>query len=276
LEETAIAAFRVSNCMPLLALVWTLTFVNAAPTSGAARAFSTGVSGSTLTATIDVKGLRATLQIPPGPYFLSEMLDIRVVLSNHGKNKLFLDGPPTQGPCGSALWVEVQGGAAPFFTLNEFVISCPAPLPTPFAPGHAITVHYLVPLTASQRVVLVLQGRFVAESGNSGDTTAPDPLNGHWPSIAVNVSPRVPANRAIALSFGSHRLLVRAPRLARTHLFLQYSFGCSGPNGYGTGIFWTQLKSEVAPEPICDGGSSSWWVDVGAPGFAIAIGQSGV
>jgi hypothetical protein len=80
--------------------------------------------GPSATATAD--GLVYSLQISPGPYFLSELVAAEMTLTNGSQTAYDLRGAPQETICDPALWPEVDGGQAPTYTLpTSGRISCP-------------------------------------------------------------------------------------------------------------------------------------------------------
>lgn len=144
-------------------------------------------------ATTQAKGITMSLHLTPaGPFFLSELIAVDVSLTNQTPTSVQLDGPSQAGPCGSALWAELTGGGPPQYTLPTATThSCPWMGGTIVGPGHTLTIRQLLPLTSSGHIMLTGATRFL--------TTAPNPLEGHWPAISLTVDPHIPANRMISL-----------------------------------------------------------------------------
>src|SRR5581483_1879697 len=130
--------------------------------------------GATNGAVLQSGGVTMSLRLPRGSYFLGELLPVDVALANHSRGALTLQGAPTLAPCGSALGAMASGGGAPHFAPEIVVgdISCPFGGMTTLAPGHTLTLHQLVDLTASGRVTVSAQASFLRVTHGSGGSTS--------------------------------------------------------------------------------------------------------
>jgi hypothetical protein len=144
-----------------------------------------------------------SVRVPPGPYFLSELLPVDVALSNHSRAPITLGGAAVPSPCGSALGAWLTGGTAPYFALRASTThGCPlfAGGTTTVAPGHTLTIRQGLPLTASGHLTLMAGAQFLKVSTTSGGgqaiTTGVNPLGGRWPSLVLTVAPTIPAARS--------------------------------------------------------------------------------
>ncbi|HEY7985047.1 MAG TPA: hypothetical protein VID73_12805 [Ktedonobacterales bacterium] len=101
-------------------------------------------------ASVDAGGLRLTLSIAPGPYFLRELLPVSVSLENHTRATAHVDGGASTGGCDGAFAVTQDGGDAPTYQLPaaSFPYSCPGPLPTDLAPGALAHLVYMYTASA--------------------------------------------------------------------------------------------------------------------------------
>ena len=59
--------------------------------------------GPPVAAVVRAGGVTMSVRVPPGPYFLSELLPVDVALSNHSRTLITLGGAAVPSPCGSAL-----------------------------------------------------------------------------------------------------------------------------------------------------------------------------
>ena len=220
-----------------------------------------------------------SVRVPPGPYFLSELLPVDVALSNHSHAPITLGGAAVPDPCGSALGTWPMGGTAPRFVLRASTThGCPGGGMTTVAPGHTLTIRQWLPLTASGHLTLMAGAQFLKVATTSGGgqmiTTGVNPLGGQWPSLALVVTPTIPANRTLTLIKIGPAVFVHVPLRLRSQLRYLYSVSCrdpQGPGGTGSGNFaWQPLAGGVAYDPGCPGIDEQWTVAMGLPGYAIA------
>jgi hypothetical protein len=117
----------------------------------------------------------------------------------------------------------------------------------------------------------------VDPQGERITTNGKSPLDGHWPTINVHVSPQVPANRKLFLLQAGKQVQILPP--ARAHLYDIFSVSCDAfqEGTVETGNFaWEHLSSALLKEPDCgDYGNQNihWYYAVDAPGYAIVAGQ---
>ncbi len=218
-------------------------------------------------------GLELSLSAPRGPFFLSELLPVTVALHNQSGAAVGYFGAFTPTLCGSAVDVLVAG-SPPLYTPPRAILpSCPAPRPIPggLAPGRAVSVRLLVPVTASGRVTVAVHMLFVTATHREGAgvwySSGPGPFAARWPTLAIDVAPRVPADRAIRLRPSGASLHIVAPPPARSSLLYQEVSVC-GNEGSGDAD-WQPLGAGTIAPPRC-AGQGRWSVLVSAPGFAIA------
>jgi hypothetical protein len=236
--------------------------------------------GPLVAAVIRAGGVTMSVRVPPGPYFLSEVLPVDVALSNHSHAPITLGGAAVPDPCGSALGAWLTGGTAPHFVLRvPTTHSCPAFVggTTTVAPGHTLTIRQWLPLTDSGQLTLTAVAHFLKVSttpGGQAITTRVNPLGGRWPSLVLTVAPTVPAGRTLTLIKIGPAVTVRVPLRLRSQLRYLYGVSCrdpQGPGGTGSGNFgWQPLAGGVAYDPGCPGIDEQWTVAMGLPGYAIA------
>jgi hypothetical protein len=237
--------------------------------------------GPPVAAVVRAGAITMSVRVPPGPYFLSELLPVDVALSNHSHTSITLGGAAVPSPCGSALGAWLTGGTAPHFVLRaSTAISCPSSAggTTTVAPGHTLTIHHWLPLTDSGHLTLMALAHFLKVSTTSGGgqaiTTGVNPLGGRWPSLVLTVAPTIPAGRTLTLIKIGPAVFVHVPLRLRSQLRYLYGVSCrdaQGPGGTGTGNFgWQPLASGVAYDPGCPGIDEQWTVVMGLPGYAIA------
>lgn len=226
-----------------------------------------------------------TVRITPGPYFLSELVAVDLLLTNHTHTTFVMEGPERAGICGSALFLTLTGGQSPQYTLppmfTHAFVSCPLSMTT-LAPAHTLTIHQFVMLAKSGNVSLQTGARFlttkVVPGEGRGTTGGPSPLDGYWPSPHIMVAARVPQNRQIALDVQGSQVFINAPAAARSLLREEDVVTCGGFPGSGSTMsvntFWTSLAMSVLQRPGCSGVDVHWAYAVSAPGYATASGSA--
>ena len=239
--------------------------------------------GTPVIAHVQAGGLEFFMRITPGPYFLSELFAADLSLTNHTRTTFMLFGPSEAGPCGAALFLDMIGGSAPNYTLPvSDVHSCP-PMRTQLKPGETLIIHQFTPLSSSGEITLTPGANFfhtqVDPDGSQSTTPGKSPLDGHWPSIKIHVSSRVPIDRKISLQQEGTQVQISAPAAARIHLYYIYNVTCDAFQGgtVGTGNFaWEPISTTILHQPDCgDYGNQNirWSYAVSAPGYAIVSGQ---
>jgi hypothetical protein len=215
--------------------------------------------------------------VPPGPYFLSELLLVHVSLHNHSGHAIWYDGYPSPVPGKSALFVTVTGGAQPLFDLPWH-----APFHGPRPPlgklnaGETLSMDFLVPLTASGAVTLTARGRLLAsvvERASVITTTEWHPVPTGWPAVVLHVASQAPSERILHLHRRGTQVMVTAAHGMVPLLLYQDLVTCTGPGQTKTMIGtndWRPLPADGLREPDCPGTQKHWQVMVSAPGFAIA------
>ncbi len=231
---------------------------------------STSVSGKGPTAQAQAGGLEASMRVLiGGPYFLSELLPIDVSLTNHTQKPVVLEGTnSTATLCfSSALLVQVTEGDHPSYTFPKLDIACTAiGFATGVKPGQTITIHQYAPLTKSREVTLSMQGTFIGS-----DHTA-SPLDGHWPTVHIQVNPQVPQDRALSLQNQERQVMINIPAGAKAHLLYLQTITCDSYND-SRAVQWTALSTTVLHEPTCPTKHPHWEYIVSAPGYSIVSGS---
>jgi hypothetical protein len=222
------------------------------------------------TAHIQAGGIEASMHlVTAGPYFLSELVEVKATLTNQTQTTLLLGGvtDPESSPCVQPpLAVALSSSAsAPLLTLPApaFPMGCDQPLIEPqLAPGRSWTLHRYLPVTWKGEVRLTMETNVLAD---------PDPLAGHWPSLSIQVDPIVPSHRMIWLQVQGKQVIIEAPPQARTHLLYKEAAACGTVNAGCSGD-WTPLSGTVLSEPVyltCP----MWTYVVGAPGYQMVSGS---
>src|SRR5258708_6372801 len=152
-------------------------FTNRSPSTTA------GPVGSPVTVRAEAGGLEMSLSLTPGPYFLSELILAKMSLTNHSHTTFLLVG--RGGLCDPALRLSPTGGENPHYTLPlhfEKAEVGSLAVSSTLEPGQPITTQTYEPLVSSGLVTLAAQAHlWNTEGGGLG------PLDGHWPSLQVQV-----------------------------------------------------------------------------------------
>ncbi|GHO84902.1 hypothetical protein [Dictyobacter formicarum] len=223
------------------------------------------------------------MQIIPGPYFLSELLEARLTLTNHNKTSVEVQGVLANAPCTGALGVAITGGSKPQYLIpsNNAFMSCP-PMMSSLKPGQTVSILQDFPLTMSGSMTLAFAVRFIHLVKNKQDNqniyTSFDPLGGHVPALHIVVAPKVPVDRLISLQWIGPLVNVEAPAAALGNF--RYYYTCSNfvpvdGEFTGTGNFsWQPFTQSFLNLPMCSGLVSQWQFSVAAPGFSVANGST--
>ncbi len=223
-------------------------------------------------------GFEMSMEITGAPYFLSELLRVDLSLTNHTDKTAYVDVPFVESPCGYATGVQVTGEDNPQFVISISTDhSCPPGGPdTAIKPGQTLTAVKYLPLTNSGHLTLTAETAFYSSASQSRGLLKQisSPLDGHWPTISINVASKVPADRTISYYRVGPRVFIDAPRPVE----YLYSVYCSDTNndggGTGTGNFgWESLTKNVVGEPGCPGMNVQWRFAFGLPGYGIVQGN---
>lgn len=217
-------------------------------------------------------GLQASLHlVTPGPYFLKELVPIELSLTNQTSQTVTGDGPNSDYGCGSALTASITAGSPPLYSFPDPGTACFAILyATHIAPGQTLTIRSYLPLTKSGAVTITM--------GGMGSPYATFPVDGHWPSVHIQVDAQVPARQMITLQAQGDQVLILAPPAAQAHLLAEEAFSCTGPGGHGglgEGSYWHPLAHPILSRPACSGPGPYqffWRYVVSAPGYVIVSG----
>lgn len=229
------------------------------------------------------RGLEISMSITPGPYFLSEMLAADISLTNHTHTTFSVGVPFVESQCGYTPGIVMNGGDAPYYVIPIATQhSCPGIYNRiSLRPGQIITVHKYLPLTASGQVTLTTEVSLLITTidahGNQISTSASNPLNGHWPSIQINVHSVVPADRKLSFRREGPHIIVISPLGAQSHLVYLYGIWCQDSQNSGitsSGNYgWEPLSTNEVNEPSCPARNLHWQVAFGSPGYAITSGS---
>lgn len=239
---------------------------------------------------VEVNGLTLSLRVASGPYFLSELLAVRLTLTNASQTTDMVQGMPTDNACDQTMYASLTGGHDPTYTsFNVGEIHCPFSS-NDLHPGQAWSFVQFLPLTASGNVEITAQtgSFFTAIPGPDGSTDYagnPGPFADHFPALHITVAPVIPPDHTIVLrpsdTSSPHSVSILAPLGARSHLYYMEVTSCQiGPGGeYDSIPLWQPITSTMLNEPTldqessCTPGSKAWSYAVAAPGYAIASGS---
>lgn len=236
--------------------------------SGSGTAPPIGPVGSPVVVSTQVRGLEMTMKITPGPYFLGELLEVDISLTNHTQTTfqgdichlipklIMIDGEGLRDtgleraltainqnfgvkkfPHGTSL-------ASAFATIyaHNYLPPCniiDLTFLRQLQPTKSIAITGYVVLTKSGHVTLAARAAFQrAIPGQNGRVTLvsiASPLDGHWPSLQIWVSTQVPPDRILSLHQQPTKAIVDVPLTVRSQLFYAFSFTCTfGDSGIGT------------------------------------------
>ncbi len=234
---------------------------------------------------VQAGGLTFVMRVTPGPYFLGQLLEADLSLTNDSFTTSMLRGSKVANPCGAVAFVYMAGDLQPQYVLPvASTHRCPG-FTSNLTPGETVTLHEFLPISSSGEVTLESGARFLQtftdSDGIQNITNGPSPLDGHWPSIKLSVAAATPADRQLAVQREGALVRINAPPAALAHLYYIYTVTCNVfSGGYEiTGNFaWERISTTSVHEPNCgDAGDQiiKWSYAVSAPGFAIASEQVG-
>lgn len=223
-------------------------------------------------------GFEMVMRLTGGPYFLSEMLAVDLSLTNH-TDQAVNPGFPFEGyTCGYNssydTGVQIVGGSAPIYTL---------PLPADhrcvsisqgnivLKAGQTLSVHRYLPLTRSGQMTLVGKTQFYQPGANHSLEPVASPLEKHWPSLPITVSPHIPADRTLSIQRTNTQVTVLVP--PGKQLVYMYAIFCTNTGG---GNFGWQPLSTTTIKPSDDSCRSmqvDWTFAFAVPGYAILTGK---
>jgi hypothetical protein len=228
--------------------------------------------------------MEMSFSIPPGPYFLGELLRTTVSLANIASKPIAYWGAPWDAPCGSTLSVALTGGVPPRFGYST--LNCPGappvglPTGTLISKGQRISLHPLVALTASGPITLTAQAAFVGTRIIRGTQTpayGAGPFGSGFPALRLTVITRAPANRVLRQVRVGTRISIQPPYSNLRGVVANWVQICvesmngnpvGGEGITGTGGFLPMVNNTIV-DPLCPGGHGKLEVDVGAPGLGI-------
>jgi hypothetical protein len=252
-----------------------------------------GQVGTPVTVRTQARGLEMTIQITPGPYFLSEMLAADLSLANHTQTTFLLQGTlDVYQKCHAPLKFVMTGGEIPSdpnLESNLAAFPCTGSGGTvQLLPLETIRVRRYIALTSNGQVTLTAQATFqktALQDGVIQIVPTAGPLDGHWPFLQIAVQARVPSDRVIFLHRQSTQVIVDAPPAVHGQLLYMSVFGCDlgkGGTQHGGTDYWIRLPT-MTIQPDCGFSVSlgtatpdkllRWTYVVGAPGYVMVSGK---
>ena len=244
-------------------------------------------------------GFEMSLKITPGPYFLSELLETDLSITNHTHTDSWLftrNGPS----CLVLLNIVTAGGRSPYATdiqhywtglprNNIFTCNWPStgvigPIASVKVPAtRTITIKQFVQLTSSGHVTLTAHVAFRKTTNEFGWN---DPhaisVDASVVSLHLSVSALVPSDRRLSIiKEQGAQVIVYVPPAARGHLLSAIGFTCSrdgetGAESMGDHRISQPTMTLQKPEctPPIQGNKLLWWTFfAGAPGYAMVSGK---
>ncbi len=259
-----------------------LLFTRLSPQSRSMQGSPSVGPGKTVTVVSSAGGLEMSMSLTAGPYFLSEMLAVDISLTNHTNATDYIGLPFTGNPCGYWAGITVTGGNKPDYTIPIATDhSCPMSRETtPLKPGQTLTVHKYMPLTSSGKQTLTAETTFYNK--NQGPNPLPvrvsPPLEQHWPSIQISVSPAIPSDRQLSFTREGTQIVVNAPTGTPSNLVYLYGVRCDDFNNdggsTGTGNYgWEPISTNKVNQPGCPGKNIHWYFAFGAPAYGVVTGS---
>ena len=245
-----------------------------------------GPLGKPTTVHTQAGGFDKTLQVTAGPYFLDEMLEVDLSITNHTPDTLLVTDRFLYRTCPPSfpaeLIVMMTGGGRPSDTNLQHNLSawgCGGPEPPAlFLSDQTFSLSRYVVLTNSGRITLTAQIGF-ADPVSGRSLPNSDPRAGHWPSLQINVQAGIPADRLITGQQKGTQVTIEAPPLVRSKLLYEVAFNCGAGLGGGGG----ELGTVPLNQPSCDyririnnhpKRFAKWTYAVGAPGYAVFSGSA--
>jgi hypothetical protein len=224
-------------------------------------------------------GFEMSFSLMPGPYFLSELLAAQISLTNHTDKTAYVGLPFGGSACGYVTGIQVTGEDNPQFVIPiPTVHSCPFSInDTAIKPGQTLTVVKYLPLTNSGHLTLTAETEFYSSAFQPPyqfPKQIGSPLDGHWPTMSINVTSKIPAGRTISYHRVGSRIFIDAPRPVQ-YLYSVYCYDFNNDGGTtGTGDYgWESLTKNVVGEPGCPGKNVHWAFAFGLPGYGIVQGS---
>lgn len=240
------------------------------------------------TTSVQAGGFEMTLGITPGPYFIGEMLEVNIALTNHTSKTQWVNSPFSKSACGYTDGIETQENLKPAFELPPTGHRCPfgAAGHVQISPGQTLIAQKYFVLQWSGSITLTSAIGFLEPSKDQWYQPVKSPLEGHWPKLHITVASQVPQDRQLTAHVTAPRVTIDAPAPARAHLQYLYDKVCTNATGSQpvpgpvpesdfTGNFgWESLPGTTLNLPGCSMKHIAWDYAIGAPGYAVVTGQA--
>jgi len=199
-----------------------------------------GASVKIYTGTIN--GFEMSLKITPGPYFLNELLEVDLSITNHSHTSYWLFS--SSGPCSGLLKIVTEGGQSPYVTdiqrnwtglgqLSEILLKCNVPfrrlqmgfrLPA----AQTITVKQYVQVTSSGHVTLTTHVAFIQSTAEfEYPSSHVISTEASLVSLHLLVNSRAPSDRSLSVMEQSlEKVILYFPPAARDHLLYETEYVC--------------------------------------------------
>ena len=236
-------------------------------------------------------GFERSFKITPGPYFLGELLEVDLSITNHTHTDYWLT--PEGFPC-SLLRVMIFGGGSPRATDVQRswnglpkLLECnwpwsasQSPMVAQLAANQTTTIKQYVQLTSSGHITLVAMDNLRRTTNQSGRNSTPD--TGTMISLPLFVSPLVPPDRQLSVKDQKTLVVISGPPAVSGQLIGEWETVCTqsgrgvvGP-GSISGVTTVATPStcilRVTILKVFD--TRLWWAYVvGAPGYALVSGR---
>ncbi len=232
------------------------------------------------------------LEITPGPYFLDEVLEVDLSITNVTHTAYWLyPNVGKNSPCFKLLNIATTGGGSPHVTdFEHYWDSLPWPSPNCSSLVHSLpTSGILVPanqmlgiphyyqLTSSGWVILTTQLDALEVNAVSRHGTN-IPASFPWGSLSIFVSSHIPSDRQLTVKQQQTQVVVSGPPAVKGHLLGKIGSVCPDFGLYIEGLGEPSAPPVVLkPAAVACGNNGPkplWWTYVvGAPGFPVYFGK---
>jgi hypothetical protein len=265
---------------------WFFFFRQTSLTAVIATSAPIGPVAAPITMHSQANGIDASMQVTSGPYFLGELLEANLSLTNHTKTTLTMNGSLRDGICvgsfsvhSTVLFVNSTGGNNPQYTIpvlagRPMAMSCPS-FNMQFKPEQTVKISQDVPLMKSGNVTLTMGARFYHNQSDSNGqviSSVFDPFVGHWPTLQLTVASHLPSDRVISLQGHGTHVSINAPASVRSNL--RYFQACFYGSEEVGNLTWAPLAKPELDVSQCTKSTKKSQFAIGAPGYVIVNGES--
>jgi hypothetical protein len=236
---------------------------------------------------VTLDGFERVFKITPGPYFLGELLEVDLSITNHTHTNYWLVPELGSSTACELLRVQTFGGGSPHATDIQHswkslprLLTCNWPWSGDLNPSIVVqlsvnqttTVKQYVQLTSSGHITLSIMDSLRRSTTPNGRST-PDTLN--LIDLRPYVSTLVPSDRQLGVKVQGTQLVIPDQPAVRGQLIGEWVFDC--PQGALGKVGPGSLSAPVVVTmPDCfSRGSKPLWLAfiVGAPGYALVYGK---